>query len=221
MIHLVNSIGIPGKNQSIYQEVRHKLEPLLETIQRRDPHYEGHIQRACFYALEFGQLQRLSEKEIRQLYLGAFFHDIGKVLIPAEIINKRGPLDAEERKTMMTHAELGRKICSDLGPFEEIADLVGSHHERPNGTGYPSGLKGDEISHLTRILAIIEIYDALRSERSYKKPFSIEQSLDILYQNASDGNLDSNIMHEFAKFVLNIKTNPQLELSPQLKRRKI
>jgi putative nucleotidyltransferase with HDIG domain len=216
MIHLVDSIGIQGRNRSVYEEVRNKLGPLLETLRKNDPHYEGHIQRACFYALQFGQLQSLSQKEIRQLYLGAFFHDIGKVLIPTEIINKRGPLDVEERKIMMTHAELGEKICHQLGPFEEIADLVGSHHERPNGTGYPKGLQGEEISDLSRILAIIEIYDALRSKRSYKKPFSLEESLEILHQNAAEGNLDSNMIEEFAKFAVQIKINPDCELSHQL-----
>ncbi len=221
MIHLVDSIGIPCKRQSVYEEVRNKLEPLLETLRQKDPHYEGHIQRACFYALEFGRLQKLSGKEIRQLYLGTFFHDIGKVLIPTEIINKRGPLDTEERKFMMTHAELGERICRGLGPFEEIADLVGSHHERPNGTGYPKGRRGEEISDLSRILAIIEIYDALRSERSYKKPFSLEQSLEILHQNAADGNLDSHATEEFAKFAVQIKINPHLGFSHQPPRQKI
>lgn len=221
MIYLVDSISISDSRKPGYEQLRDKLESLLHAIRLRDPHYEGHIERACFYALEFGRLQRLSEKEIHQLYLGAFFHDIGKVLVPAEIINKRGPLDSQERNIMMTHAELGRKICRGLGPFEEIANLVGSHHERPNGTGYPKGLKGEEISYLSRILAIIEIYDALRSERSYKMAFSIEESLDILYQNGSDGNLDSIIVHEFAKFALNIQKDAHLALSPQLKKQKI
>lgn len=221
MIHLVDSISIQSKNHSVYQEVRDKLEPVLETITRRDPHYEGHIQRACFYALEFGGLQGLSEKELRQLYLGAFFHDVGKVFISTEIINKKGPLDAKERRIMMTHAEFGESICKDLGPFDEIAELVGAHHERPNGTGYPKGLSGNEISYLSRILAIIEIYDALRSERSYKKPFTVEQSFDILTQNATEGNLDSNIVQEFAKFAQKIKVTPEFELTDRLKRRKI
>jgi putative two-component system response regulator len=210
MIHLFDSIGIPGKSQLAYEQVRNKLEPLLETLRIRDPYYEGHIQRACFYGLEFGRLQRLNEKELRQLYLGAFLHDIGKVLVPGEIINKPGPLSPEERKIMMTHAGLGEQICLELGPLDEIAHLVGSHHERPNGTGYPRGLRESEISYLSRILAIIEIYDALRSERSYKQSFSVEQSLAILRKSAAAGDLDSNVVEEFAKFAVRMKFTPHL-----------
>jgi len=221
MIHLFDSICLPDKSRSAHEEVRNKLEPLLQALRARDPHYEGHIQRACFYGVEFGRLQRLNEKEIRQLYLGAFLHDIGKVLIPAEIINKPGPLDPQERKIMMTHAALGEKICYELGPLDEIAHLVGSHHERPNGTGYPRGLREREISPLSRILAIIEIYDALRSERSYKKPFSLEQSLDILRQSAAAGDLDSNVTEEFAKFAVQTKFNPHLAFGNHLTRQKI
>ncbi|MGH7829091.1 MAG: HD-GYP domain-containing protein, partial [Candidatus Binatia bacterium] len=149
--------------------------------------------------------QRLNTREIRQLYLGAFFHDIGKAFIPAEILNKRGSVDAEERRVMMTHAGLGESVCRELGPFEEIAELVGSHHERPNGAGYPRGLRGSEISDLSRILAVIEIYDALRSERSYKKAYSLERSLEILRRGAAAGDLDANVTVEFAKFALKTK----------------
>ncbi len=196
MTYVLEAIEIP-KVRPVYE----KVELLLETQKRIDPYYEGHTCRACFYAMEFGRHLRLSEMELRQLYLGTFFHDIGKILIPAEIINKNGPLDPDEREIMRMHPTLGENICRRLGPFEEIAPLVACHHERPNGTGYPNGLKGDEIPELDLILAIIEIYDALRSERSYKKPFSLEQSLDILYQDAATGNLDAQLVRDFAKFV--------------------
>lgn len=199
LIYLVDS-AYTRKNQSVYEEVRHRLNPLLETMRKRDPYYEDHVRKVCFYASEFGRAQRLSEREIRQLYLGAFFHDIGKVFIPAEILNKRGPVNAEERRLMTTHAELGKNICRELGHFEEIAELVGSHHERPNGTGYPRGLRGNEIAAPSRILATIEVYDALRSERSYKKAYLLEQSLEILHQSGKRGDLDENVTAEFTKF---------------------
>jgi HD-GYP domain-containing protein (c-di-GMP phosphodiesterase class II) len=194
MIYLLEPIA-PPKTPSVLKNI----EQILEAQKRRDPSYEGHIQRACFYALEFGRWQGLPEKELRQLYLGTLFHDIGKVMIAAEIINKPGPLSSKEREIMLTHPALGENICLRLGPFEEIASLVACHHERPNGTGYPKGLKGEEISPLARVLAIIEIYDALRSERSYKKAFSLEESLGILYRDADLGNLDGGLVRDFAQ----------------------
>lgn len=210
MHSFLHSVRLAGKSR-IHDEVRSQLDPLLERLRKKDPYYEGHIQRVCSYALEFGRLQRLSEREIRQLFLGAFFHDIGKFLIPTKILNKRGPVDHAERTVMMTHAALGENICRELGPFEEIAELVGAHHERPNGAGYPRGLRGSEISDLSRILAVIEIYDALRSERSYKRAYSLERSLEILRQGAGAGDLDANVAEEFTKFALR---RPDFRLIP-------
>ncbi|MFQ5684507.1 MAG: HD-GYP domain-containing protein [Candidatus Binatia bacterium] len=198
MVHLLEAITVPHRGK---EEVYKKTESLLAVMRQLDPFYEHHIQRSCSYALDFGRREGFGEKELRQLYLATFFHDIGKVGIPAHITNKAGPLDQAEKKIMQTHPGLGENICLELGPFEEIAYLVGCHHERPNGTGYPRGLKGDEISELACILAIIEIYDALRSKRSYKQPFSLEQSLEVLYQNAEAGHVDKNIVVEFDRFV--------------------
>lgn len=195
IFYLLEPIAIP-KVGLIWE----KIGSILEAQKKKDLYYENHIRRACFYAFEFGSSQGLSEKELQHLYLGTFFHDIGKVAIPAEIINKKGPLKLEERKIIRTHPIWGEKICLELGPLDEIAYLVACHHERLNGTGYPRGLKGDEIPLVARILAIIEIYDALRSERSYKKPFSLEQSLDILREGAAAGNLDQHVVSEFTKF---------------------
>jgi HD-GYP domain-containing protein (c-di-GMP phosphodiesterase class II) len=197
MVYLLKAIEPPNGETSAYR----KAGNLFEQLKQRDRFYEGHIYRACYYALDFGRHQGLTQKELQQLYLATLFHDIGKAMIPAYIINKQAPLNTEEHNVLRAHPALGEKICLDLGPFEEIAALVGSHHERPNATGYPRGLKADEISFLARILAVIEIYDALRSTRSYKVPFSLEKSLEILHQNAVNGNLDENVVEEFSRFV--------------------
>lgn len=197
MVYLLKLLEKPTTETTAYG----KAETLFEQLKQRDRFYEGHICRTCYYALDFGRHQGLPQKDLQLLYLATLFHDIGKVMIPAHIINKQAPLDSEEQKVLRTHPALGEKICLDLSPFEEVAVLVGSHHERPNGTGYPRGLKADEISLLARILAVIEIYDALRSARSYKLPFSLEKSIEILHQNAVKGNLDENVVEEFSSFV--------------------
>lgn len=192
-----------------------KLEALVERMERVEAYFEGHVRRACFYALTFGQYLGLGEKELRNLYLSAFFHDVGKIRIPSEIIQKSGPLTPGESKLMEAHSSFGEGICLDLGHLEEIAPIVGGHHEKLDGTGYPRGLKGKEIPFLTRILAIIEIYDALRSERCYKEAFSLEKSFEILYSRAVAGQLDSTIVRDLARFIGQKAIDPQT-ITPDL-----
>ena len=172
----------------------------MNRMAKVEPYFEAHIQRACFYALNFGKGIGLSESELRRLYLATFFHDAGKVSIPAEILQKPGPMTREEFKVMEAHPTLGAEICLKLGPLEEIAPLVGAHHEKLDGTGYPNGSKGSDIPPLARILAIIEIYDALRSERCYKLPFALERSIEILRSEAAAGHLDRGLVDAFIKF---------------------
>ena len=177
-----------------------KLEAFVSRLAKVEPYFEGHIQRACFYSLNFGKWISLSEAELRRLYLATFFHDAGKVSIPPQILQKDGPLTAEEFKIMEAHPTLGEEICLKLGPLEEVSPIVAAHHEKLDGSGYPRGLQAKDIPMLARIMAIIEIYDALRSERVYKAPFSLEKSLEILRSEALAGHLDEGLVDEFAKF---------------------
>jgi diguanylate cyclase (GGDEF)-like protein len=177
-----------------------RLDAFVARLAKVEPYFEGHIQRACFYGLNFGKWISLSEAELRRLYLATFFHDAGKVSIPPQILQKDGPLNPEEFKIMQAHPTLGEEICLKLGPLEEVSPIVAAHHEKLDGSGYPRGLQAKDIPMLARIMAIIEIYDALRSERVYKAPFSLEKSLEILRSEALAGHLDKGLVDEFAKF---------------------
>jgi len=187
-----------------------RLEAFVKRMAKVEPYFEGHVQRACFYALNFGKWVGLSEKELRQLYLATFFHDAGKVSVPAEIVQKPGPLTPEEFRVMEAHPTLGAEICLKLGPLEEISHIVAAHHEKLDGSGYPQGLKAKDIPLLARILALIEIYDALRSERVYKAPFPLEKSLEILRSEASAGHLDRGLVDEFVKFGESHYVDPEI-----------
>jgi diguanylate cyclase (GGDEF)-like protein len=181
-------------------ENQQRLEAFAVRLEKVEPYFEAHVQRACFYALNFGKWIGLSENEMRLLYQATFFHDAGKVSIPPKILQKPGPLTPEEFAVMSNHPTLGEEMCLKLGPLEEIAPLVAAHHEKLDGSGYPRGLKDKDIPLLARILATIEIYDALRSERVYKQPFSLEKSIEILRQEAVAGHLDRALVDEFVKF---------------------
>ncbi len=191
-------------------EDRRRLETFVERLSKVEPYFEAHVQRACFYALNFGRYIGLSEAEMRLLYLATFFHDAGKVSIPVAILQKPGPLTPDEFEVMKTHPVLGAEICMKLGPLEEIAPLVAAHHEKLDGTGYPRRLGEKDIPLLARIVATIEIYDALRNERAYKPPFSLEKSVEILRQEAAAGRLDKNLIDAFIKFGESQYIDPQI-----------
>src|SRR5437879_11943393 len=116
------------------------------------------------------------------------------------MLRKNGPLAPEEFKIIESHPALGAKLCLMFGPLEEISSLVALHHEKLDGTGYPNGLTGKDIPLLARILAIIEIYDALRSERCYKGAFSLHTSLEIVRAEVLAGHSDRELVYEFARF---------------------
>ncbi len=191
-------------------EDRRRLEIFIDRLSKVEPYFEAHIQRACFYALNFGRYIGLSDAEMRLLYLATFFHDAGKVSIPAAILQKPGPLTHDEFEVMKTHPVLGAEMCLQLGPLEEIAPLVGAHHEKLDGSGYPQHLTEKDIPFLARIVATIEIYDALRNERSYKPPFSLEKSVEILREEAAAGRLDKNLIDAFVKFGESQYIDPQM-----------
>jgi diguanylate cyclase (GGDEF)-like protein len=195
MLYLLRPFPLSWQGES-----QQRLEAFTDRLAKVEPYFEAHVQRACFYALNFGKWIGLSEKELRLLYLGTFFHDAGKVSIPSEILQKPGPLTPEEFAVMRNHPTLGAEICLKLGPLEEIAPLVACHHEKLDGTGYPKGLTAKDIPFLARIVATIEIYDALRSERVYKQPFSLEKSIEILRAEGNAGHLDRGLVDEFIKF---------------------
>src|SRR6266566_2847746 len=161
MLHLLRAFPLNWSTESFK-----KLSAFAQRMAQIEPFFEGHVQRVCFYALNFGKYIGLPEKELRQLYLAAFFHDAGKVSLPPEILGKNGPLTPEEFKIIESHPMQGAKLCLMFGPLEEISSLVALHHEKLDGTGYPNGLTGKDIPLLARILAIIEIYDALRDRKS-------------------------------------------------------
>ena len=126
----------------------------------------------------------LSEKELKKLRMLAKFHDIGKVGIPEEILSKPGELTKEEYEIIKTHSEKGYRIAMFNPELKKIAGCILAHHERYDGTGYPLGLKGDDIPLLARIINVVDSYDAMTNKRIYKERISIEEAKNELRKNA-------------------------------------
>jgi putative nucleotidyltransferase with HDIG domain len=150
------------------------LEALGGALDLKDSETEGHCKRVMIFTLEIAKAMSIPESHLPQLARAAFLHDIGKMAIPDRILRKPGPLDDEERATMRTHCEIGYNMVTRIPFLREAAQIVLAHQEYFDGTGYPRGLKGEEIPLGARIFAVADALDAMISDRPYRKALSIQ-----------------------------------------------
>jgi HD-GYP domain-containing protein (c-di-GMP phosphodiesterase class II) len=158
-----------------------RVRALMVRLAEKDTSTEEHTRRVAALAVEIGEHLGLSPSRLRSLAIGGLLHDIGKLSIPASILQKPGPLDDFEYSIVKLHPDRGRELLSELGGFDEsVRRLVLDHHERLDGTGYPRGLAGDHLDLGTRILSVCDVYDALVSARVYRPAWTREQALELL-----------------------------------------
>lgn len=168
---------------------------IANAVEAKDKVTNGHVNRVAYWVQKLGERLDLSQDELEFLRKGAVLHDIGKIGIPDEILNKPGALTKEEFDIMKTHTVIGERIIRSLKSFENIKSIIRHHHEKLDGSGYPDGLKGAEIDIYTRIVAIVDIYDALITDRPYRNAMSKDQAFDILKTDAQKGLLDVEIIN--------------------------
>ena len=157
------------------------VRALTVRLAEKDEYTMAHTRRVALRAVQVGELLGLSGNRLRSLAIGGLVHDIGKLSIPDAILKKPGALTAEEYAVVQRHPLLGRRLLVELGGFSEaVRELVLDHHERLDGTGYPRGLAGDEISLDVRILTVCDVYDALISNRVYRPAWSHGQAMALL-----------------------------------------
>jgi len=177
------------------------LVALGNAIDAKDAYTEGHAERVAHYSVAVGRKLGLSYERLRALRLGGVLHDIGKIGIPEAILNKPGPLTAEEFDVMKKHPEIGERICGPLKSLRGMLPIIRSHHERPNGSGYPDGLSGEAIPLEARIVCLADVYDALATTRSYKRAFTRERCIEILRQDTTKGLFDPVVVEAFAAYL--------------------
>jgi putative two-component system response regulator len=175
------------------------LFALAQAVEQRDQATAGHCQRLSLFSLALGLKLGLLEDDLQALYRGGYLHDIGKVGLPDKILLKPGPLDEQEWETMRTHPTRGEDICRPLRSLEKVLPIIRHHHERWDGSGYPDGLKGEQIPLLARVLQIADIYDALTSERPYKNAVPGKEALGIMQQETDRGWRDPELMGLFLR----------------------
>jgi len=166
--------------RQVEQSYEHTLQALGAAIDLRDNETAGHSQRVCRYSLEIARAMRWSEADLENLARGAYLHDIGKLGVPDSILLKPGPLDEEEWRLMRQHVEIGFHIVKDIPFLADAAEMILTHHERYDGSGYPNGLKGKEILPSARIFAVADTLDAITSNRPYRRASSFETACEAI-----------------------------------------
>jgi putative two-component system response regulator len=177
------------------------LESIGLTVEARDKYTGNHCRRLAEYGSRVGTLLGVSDEGRRTLRLGGFLHDLGKVAISDLILNKPGRLTPEEFAVMKTHSAVGADLVKQMRTIEAVVPLIRNHHEKLDGSGYPDGLRGDQISLLVRITSVVDVFDALRTRRSYKEPMPVEQCLGILREEALKGWWDRDVVEAMARAV--------------------
>ncbi len=173
------------------------LFALARSIEGKDPYTEGHCERLSGYSVRLGEQIGLAEEQVIALRRAGIVHDIGKVAVPDAILLKPGRLTPEEFRVMQEHPVVGERICAPLKSFRLVLPIIRHHHEKLNGSGYPDGLKGEEIPMTARVLQIVDVYDALTTERPYKRAFSRVEALEIMEDEVKKGWWDPGIFQEF------------------------
>lgn len=160
------------------------LESFRKTLFEKSHETEEHANRLMQLSKHMGEVMNLPQTSLQELELLSVLHDIGKIGVPDSILNKPGKLDEDEWVIMKRHSEIGSRITQSVPEFVRISDYILYHHERWDGKGYPRGLKGEEIPMQSRILSIVDAYDAMTSERPYHKPMTHEDAIQELVDNA-------------------------------------
>jgi putative two-component system response regulator len=181
------------------------LFSLAQSIEGKDPYTEGHCQRLSDYSSYLGERMGLPLQQITALRRAGVVHDIGKIAVPDAILLKPAKLTTEEFKVMQQHPLVGERICSPLKSFRLVLPIIRHHHEKLNGTGYPDGLKGDNIPLTARILQIVDVFDALTTLRPYKRALSVSETLEIMDDEVKKGWWDPNIFSQFKGLVAGLE----------------
>jgi putative nucleotidyltransferase with HDIG domain len=181
---LASSAAIALENVQLHTQVQRMLDSLIATlsamIDARDKEMAGHSQRLTDYAVAIARRMGLSDDRIEVLHVAGLLHDVGKIGVPEAILTKASELTPDERYIMRDHARLTREILAKVHFSDDLRDvpnIAAHHHERLDGSGYPDGLRGEEIPLESRILAVVDVFDALTSHRYYHEPVSDQEAL--------------------------------------------
>ena len=177
------------------------LFAIARAVEARDEGTGDHCDRLSHLAARLGERLGLDTEAIKTLRRAGYLHDIGKIGIPDAVLLKPGKLTAEEWVVMRNHVAIGVGICAPLRTFRSVLPVIRHHHERRDGSGYPDGLKGDEIPLLARVFQVVDVFDALTNDRSYRRALTAAGAIDVLRSETARGWWDEAIVEVFAELV--------------------
>jgi putative two-component system response regulator len=173
------------------------ITTLALTIEARDPYTLGHCDRLSRYAVAVGEALGLDAELVRSLRLGGYLHDLGKIAVPDGILLKPGPLDPIELERIRAHAGAGSDLVMGLRSLELVRPIMRHHHEKWDGSGYPDGLKGEAIPLGARIISVVDVFDALHTERPYKGALPRSEAVSTLIRETDAGYWDPRVVETF------------------------
>ncbi|OOM76829.1 cyclic di-GMP phosphodiesterase response regulator RpfG [Clostridium puniceum] len=158
-------------SDDIYHDI---IKSMVAALEAKDIYTSGHSTRVAEMAYSLGEVLGMTKKELKLMHIAGDLHDIGKIGVPDSVLNKPDTLETEEWELMKKHCDIGYNILNKANRFKDISEIVLYHHERWDGNGYPEGLKAEEIPFASRILAVCDSIDAMKSDRPYRKSISDE-----------------------------------------------
>lgn len=172
---------------------------LALTVEARDPYTDGHCQRLAAYSAALGRALGLGADDVAALERGGYLHDVGKIGVPDSILLKPGRLTAAEFTRMQAHTTIGERLCGELRSLRPVRAIVRHHHERRDGSGYPDGLRGDDIPLTAQIVGVVDVYDAMTTTRPYRQALPAAHACEELLRDAASGRHDLEIVRRFVE----------------------
>jgi putative two-component system response regulator len=170
---------------------------LAAMIEARDGYSQGHCSRMANHATRLGRALRLGDADLQALYRGGFLHDIGMLAIPDAVLRKSGSLDPDEYERVRSHTIVGDVLCANLRSFQPVRPIIRSHHERLDGSGYPDGLRGDQIPVVAQIVGVADVFEALTTPRPYQRTHAVEEAFGVLRGQVERGWRRADIVDAF------------------------
>jgi putative nucleotidyltransferase with HDIG domain len=197
---LADQVAIALDNSRLYQELEEMFfqtaESLADAIEKRDPYTGGHTQRVTLYSQTIARYLQLKPLERKWVKIASVLHDIGKIGVEDDILKKPERLSPEEFNMIKRHSDMGAEILEHIRQLREIVPGVKYHHEQVNGKGYPDGLRGEQIPLLAKIVAVADTYDAMTTDRPYRKATEKETAIEEL-KRCSGTQLDQRVVEAF------------------------